>query len=205
MENFSDFVSSLTSKLAEGLKLKPNEKERLQQFKEKFVQGRNDNQDSLETLKDDIRQIEARIKMKKAKYDAAHGLVKKTIGQEIEQAFRELDRKEAQAALILRNIEVTSVTLDKIRELEEAANRGVKEEHLDEIAVQLEEAYADTRQTDKALQDLEGVQYETREKESMDIDKRLGELSATQEPKKSEAGLSNATMERLKQLEKETE
>ena len=39
----------------------------------------------------------------------------------------------------------------------------------------------------------------------MDIDKRLGELSATQEPKKSEAGLSNATMERLKQLEKETE
>lgn len=204
MENFSEFVSGLASKLAEGLKLKPTDKERLRQFKEKFTQDRDDHQDSLEALKDVIVEIEAQIKRKKAKYDDAHGLVKKTIGQEIEQAFRELDRKEAQGKLILRNIEVTSVTLDKIRELEEAANRGVKESDLDGIAVQLEEAFDDAKQTDEALRDLEGVNYKGLEKEPMDIDRRLGELSGSKEPKKSETGLSDSTMERLKQLEKET-
>jgi len=174
MENFSEFVSGIASKLAEGLKLKPTDKERLGQFKEKFTQDRDDNQDSLKALKDEIVEIEGRIKRKKAKYDDVHGLVKETIGQEIEQAFPELDRKEAQEKLILRNIEVTIVTLDKIRELEEAANRGVKES------------------------DLEGVNYKDLEKEPMDIDHRLGKLSGTKEPKKSETGLSAATMERLK-------
>ena len=205
MENFSEFVGGLTSKLAKGLKLVPTEQGRLAQFKATFLQNRAENQDSLEALKDEIHQVEDLIKLKKARYDAAHGLVQKTIGQEIEQAFRELDRKESQGALILRNLETTSVTLDKIRELEEAGKGGVDEQHLDEIAVRLEDAFAEVKQADAALEGLTEVKYEARARETMDLDRRLGELSGSKGPKKSEPGLSDATLERLKKLEKETD
>ena len=205
MKNLGELIGEWVSWLAKGLGLQSSESDRLKQRKAEFIRNRNANQDSLASLKDEIRQIEERIRLLKVRYDAAHGLVQKTIGQEIEQAFRELDRKESQAALILRNLETISTTVDKMRELEEAGKRGVDEEHLDKIAVQLEEAFAAVKQADAALEGLTEVKYEARARETMDLDRRLGELSGSKGPKKSEPGLSGATLERLKHLEKETD
>jgi predicted house-cleaning noncanonical NTP pyrophosphatase (MazG superfamily) len=202
MEKFSDFVSAITVRVAQGVGLKPTERQELARWRQKFAQDKADNQDRLDALKEEIHVIEARALQLKAKFDKAHGLVQQTIGREIEQAFRELDRKEKQAGIILNSIEANSIAFDKSKELEDAVARGLKEEHLDLLATKLEDTLADVKQAEEALAELQGIEYAEPGRPRVDVKKRTAELAAGRQPAPP---LSAATMERLKQLEKDVE
>jgi hypothetical protein len=202
MSEFSDFFSTVTNRLAHGLGLKASDKQQLTQWKAHLAQSKADNHDALEKLKEEIQQVEQRIRLKKTKFDQAHGLTQKMIGREIEQVFRELDRKEKQADIVLSGIEANSLALDKVGELERALERGFKEGQLDAIAVQLEDTFAEVQQADNALKDLEKVGYRAPETASVDVEQRTRELEGT---KPAKAALSEATLARLKQLEPASE
>jgi len=202
MKELGEFINAMTVRLAQGLGLKASDQQQLVQWKQKLEQAKADNVDALDQLKEEIARIEQRIRQKKLKYDQAHGLTQKMIGREIEQVFRELDRKEKQAEITLSGIEANALALDKVGELERAMERGVTEGQLDAIAVQLEGTLGEVMQADNALKDLEQVGYKAPEEAAVDVEKRMGELEGV---KQGEKGLSAGTLSRLKELEKESE
>ena len=202
MEHFNDLLSSIASRLRQGLGLQPSDQRQLEAWKAKYAQDKADNQDRLESVKDEVRQLEARILQKKAKFDQSHGPVQKIFGAEIEQAFRELDRKEKQVKIIVDGIEAVSIALDKVKELEHAKAHRLEEGELDQAAILAEDAIEENKQVLDALKDLQKLEQGGLETEPMDVEKRMRQMTGGAE---RDTGLSEKTLERLKQLEKQTE
>lgn len=201
-QKFSDFISSVAVRVSQGLGFKPTESKQLKNWQLSFEQQQRDNHDRWEALKQDIHRIESQILKRKAEYDSAHGMVREMVGEEIKLLFADLDRKQAQIKILRRNIDALSVTLDKIRELEQAAAKCVGEDQLDAIAVRLEEALDEVKQADAALEGIEQIQYEGPGRAAMDIKKRTEELKESGE---KPTGLSESVQERLNQLQKDLE
>ncbi len=202
MEHFNDLLSSIASRLKQGLGLEPSDERQLAAWKAKYAQDKADNQDRLESIKDEVGQLEARILQKKGRFDQSHGPVQKILGAEIEQAFRELDRKEKQVKIIVDSIEAISIALDKIKELEHAKAHRVKEGELDAVSILTEDAIEENKQVVEALKDLQRLEHGGLETEPVDVKKRMRQMAG---PPEKEAGLSEKTLERLKQLQKQTE
>jgi hypothetical protein len=202
MEHFNDLVSSIASRLRRGLGLEPSDQQQLDGWKTRYAQDKADNHDRLEALKDEVRQLEARILQKKGKFEQARGPVRKIIGAEIEQAFRELDRKEKQVRIIVDNIEALSIALDKIKELDHAKARRLTEGELDQASILTEDTIEENKQVVGALKGLQDLDHGGLETEPVDVEERLRQLAG---PAETDAGLSEKTLERLKQLEKQTE
>lgn len=202
MENFNDLVSSIGSRLKQGLGLKPSDEKQLAAWKAKYSQDKADNQDRLETIKDETRQLEARILQKKTKFDQSHGPVQKIIGAEIEQAFRELDRKEKQVKIIIDSIEAIAIALDKVKELEHAMARRLKEGDLDQVSVLTEDIIEVNAQVVGALKGLQGLEHGGLETEPVDVQERLSKLAS---PAEKDTGMSEETRQRLNQLQKQAE
>lgn len=202
MEHFNDLLSSIASRLRQGLGLQPSDQRQLDAWKAKYAQDKADNQDRLESVKDEVRQLEARILQKKAKFDQSHGPVQKILGAEIEQAFRELDRKEKQVKIIVDGIEAVSIALDKVKELEHAKAHRLEEGELDQAAILAEDAIEENKQVLDALKDLQKLEQGGLETEPVDVKKRMRQMTGAAE---RDTGLSEKTLERLKQLEKQTE
>jgi len=68
MEHFNELLSSIASRLKQGLGLGSSDQQQLEAWKAKYAQDKADNQDRLESVKDEVRQLEARILQKKAKF-----------------------------------------------------------------------------------------------------------------------------------------
>jgi hypothetical protein len=202
MEHFNDLLGSIASRLKRGLGLEPSDQQKLEAWKAKYAQDKADNHDRLESVKDEVRQLEARILQKKARFEQAHGPLRKILGAEIEQAFRELDRKERQVRIIVDSIEAISIALDKIKELEHAKARHLKEGELDQAAILTEDTIEENKQAVEALKGLQDLEHGALETEPVDVEQRLGQLAG---PPEKDAGLSEKTLERLKQLQKQTE
>lgn len=203
MADFKDILRGMGARVAQGLGLHSSDRDRLKKLRADLEISKAGHVDRWELIKEDVRKLEARLGNLKKEYEGCRGTIKKMVGQQIEDAFRQLDRKEKEIMLVRRNIEQVQTTLDRMRELEHVVESpGVTEGQLDDLAIQLEEGFDDARQTDKALADLNRVEYEAPAEEAVDFDKRLSELEEAPEPT---PGMSAETAERLKQLEREAE
>jgi hypothetical protein len=200
--HFNDFLSSIASRLRRGLGLDPSDERQLEAWKAKYAQSKADNQDRLESVKDEVRQLEARILQKKAQFDQSRGPVRKILGVEIEQAFRELDRKEKQVSIIARSIEASAIALDKVKELEHAKAHRLTEDDLDQATILTEDAIQENKHIVDALKELQELEHGGLETEPVDVEERLRQMAG---PAEEHAGLSEKTLERLKQLQKQTE
>ena len=201
MDNLTEFLGSVASKLKTGLGLKPSDLAQLQDWSRRCEQAVRDNQDKWESMKNEIRKIELRLRKKKQEMDDSHGLVRRMVEEEIEKLFAQLDRKETQIRLLRRNSDTLEITLDKIREVEHATDKSMSEHDLDMLAVKLEEAFEELTQVDSALSGLRTVDYPSPERPASDVSARLSRLDEPEE--KRPVGLSSRTADRLKQLEKE--
>ena len=200
LNQMNELLGSLAARAAQGLGLKPTEREQLRQWRGGLEQELRNSHDAWEGMKEEIRRLEARLLKKKAEHDAAHGAIKDMVAQEIEHLFTQMDRKQSEITLLLRNQEAITLTLDKMRELEVAKASGVQEGQLDTLAVHLEDTLEQTQQADAALEGLKQVTYQRRAKEGMDVEARLANLDQAQ---KKTSGLSSRAQERLAQLEKD--
>jgi len=195
-ENISDVVA----KIAELLGIKPSEANRLEVLREKLTTSRATNVDQRETLKDEIRKLEARAKQKKTEFDAASGDIKRMVGREIESIFRDLDRLRGRENIITGNLDRISVAVSKIDELIAAKAKGVEEGQLDDIALELQDVFSDLKESDRASRDLEQEKYEAPATEPVNVEQRMAELEGV-EPQGDE--ISEETKKRLAELVEE--
>jgi len=200
MGSFGEAISEVLSKLAQFLGIKPSEKKRVELMKQKLATAKASNVDRLEALKDKIKQLEAQALRKKKEYEAAKGDSKRIVGGEIERLFRDLDRLHGQENVIASNIERISVAQSKLEEYEAAKAKGLEEGELDDIAVELQEAFEGLKVADRASRDLERVEYQAPEVSPVNAEERMAEVAGEQE---TETGLSAETEKRLEQLETE--
>ncbi len=198
MGSFGEAVSAILSKLAQLLGLKPSDKRRTELMEQKLATAKASNVDRLEALKDKIRQFEAQALRKNKEHEAAKGDSKRIIGGEIERVFRDLDRLHGQENVIASNIERISVAQAKLEEYKAAQAKGLEEGELDDIALELQEAFEGLTVADRASRDLRRVEYQAPEVSSVNTEKRMAEVTGEQE---TTAGLSAETEKRLKQLE----
>ncbi len=198
MSKLTETVSDILAQLAEWIGLKSSEADKLDALEQKLIRARASNEDRLEALKDEIRTLEARVLQKKKEADAARGDIKRMIIREIEQIIRDLDRLRGRETIITANVERTSVAVAKIHELRAARDQGVKDDQLDEIALDLQEVFADLKEADRGVRELEKERYEGAERASVDVSQRVGEVEGS---KVTAGEFSEATLKRLKEIE----
>ena len=200
MGSFGKFVSAILSKLAILLGINPSEKRRMEIMKQKLGVAKANNVDQMEALKDEIRQLETQALRKKEELDQAKGDSKRIRIGEIERTFREINRLHGRERIIASNMEKISIAQAKLRELEAAKIQGVEEGHLDDIALELQEVFADLKVADRAAKDLERVEYEAPEAASVNVEKRMAAVGGDKE---AQPELSAETQKRLAELETE--
>ena len=202
MGSFGQAISAILSKLAQLLGIKPSDKRRTELMEQKLAAAKASNVDRLEALKDKIKQFEGQALRKKREHDLAKCDSKRIVGGEIERLFRDLDRLHGQENVIASNIERISVAQAKLDEFEAAQAKGLEEGELDDIALELQEAFEGLKVADRASRDLERVEYQAPETNPVDVNRRMAEVAGEQE---TLAGLSAETEKRLQQLEAEEE
>ena len=200
MGSFGETISAILSKLAQLLGIKPSDKRRTELMEQKLATAKASNVDRLEALKDKIRQFEAQALRKKKEYEAAKGDSRRIVGGEIERLFRDLDRLHGQENVIGSNIERISVAQAKLEEYRAAQAKGLEEGELDDIALELQEAFGDLKVADRASRELESIEYQAPQVSPVNAEKRMAEVAGEQE---TSGGLSAETEKRLKQLETE--
>jgi len=198
MGSFGEAITAILSKLAQFLGIKPSDKRRVELMEQKLATARASNVDRLEALKDRIRQFEAQALRKKREYEAAKGDSKRIVGGEIERLFRDMDRLRGQEKVITSNIERISVAQAKLEEYKAARATGLEEGELDDIALELQDAFEELKVADRASRDLERVEYQAPKVSPVNTEKRLAEVAGEKE---TATGLSAETEKRLKQLE----
>ncbi len=199
MAGFWEAIRSLLAKLFGG-----SDKDRrlkvLVSMEVKFTTSKRDNLNSLESLKDEIRALEARALRKKQELETVRGDSRRIVVGEIERIFRELDRLRGRENVIAANLDRLGVALAKIGEGKAALRAGVREEQFDDIAMELQELFSGLRESDRAAQDLEQERYRAAVPNKVETDKRMAELT---EEEKAPSDLSPEMEKRLKQLEAE--
>ena len=200
MGSFGDAISTILSRLGQLLGLKPSEARRLELMEQKLTAAKASNVDRLEWLKDKIRLLESQALRKKKELEAARGDSKRIVAGSIEQLFRDLDRLQGQEQIIRSNIERLSVAQAKLQELNVAQVTGLEEGQLDDIALDLQDAFAGLKATDREAAELEQVAYEAPKRSRVDVEQRMAEVEGEGV---NTTGLSPEAEKRLKQLEAE--
>ena len=198
-------VGDILSKILEILGIKKTEKNKLSLAQQKFKEKRARNHDQIDQLKEEIATLERRAKSKKKEYDQAHGDTQRVVGAEIERVFESLGRLQNREAILNANITKLDITIAKIEELKAAQEQGLDQDVIDDLAVDLEDVFADLKETDRAAAGLEKVRYPAAEKAKVDIDARMTSImeAGTAAEGGQQVGISDTTMERLKALESE--
>jgi hypothetical protein len=200
MAGMSETVRETLAKMAETVGLKASDARQLEGFAQKLSSAKAANIDKLEDLKEEIRGLEVRALKKKKEYDEAKGAVRKILAGEVEQLFRELDRRQSRANILARNIDRISIAQSKIEEIRVAQLQGASDDEIDTIALQAAEKFEALEIGDRAVADLEKERYNGRGTEPVDIESRAAELDR---PAKDSAELSDDAKNRLKELEGE--
>lgn len=201
MASFGDSISAGFSRLAGFFRLKATGKTRMEQMEKKLAASKAGNVDRLEALKQNSARLESMVLAKKKEYDAATGERRNIIAKEIERLFRELDRLHSREQIIAANTERISAAWAKLEEYRAAQESGLSESDLDDLALELQDAFDNLKQVDRAGKDLEQVAYQAPESAAVDVEQRMTEVAGEQDEAVADS-LAPETAKRLKELEK---
>jgi len=169
-------------------------------MEEKFLSAKRDNEDSLFSLKDDIRSKEALALKKKKELDGVSGDSRRVVVGEIERVFRELDRLRGRENVVAANLDRIDIALAKVGEAKAALRAGVSEEQFDDIALEVQDLFSSLKALDRAAVDLDREKYEPPTTSTVDVEQRVAEIQSNEV---APTGLSAETEKRLKELETE--
>jgi hypothetical protein len=202
MGNLSEGVVAFLTRLARILGIDPSDSQRYEKMKQKLDAAKASNVDKLEALKDKIGQIEKNALRKKKEWVAAKGTTKRIISGELERLFRDMDRLRGEENIIASKLEHNSVAQAKLAQVIAEGGPGPKvtDTDLDDIALDLQEAVEGLEEADRAIRDLEGVEYQPPKVSQVNVGERMAEITGEQE---TTAGLSTDTEKWLEQLETE--
>jgi len=200
MGSFSETLTETLAKIAEWLGLKPSEAKRLDLMEQKLQSARRENTDQLEDLKGRIKSLERQALAQKAELEKAKGTSRRLVVSQIEQTFRDLDRLQGRENIVVQTLDRISLAITKVGEARAAKQQGVSEDQMDELAVELQDVFADLKVSDRAARDLERVEYSPPQRAQVDVEDRLGQFEGTA---KQAAELPATIQQRLKELESE--
>lgn len=123
----------------------------------RYRKRRAAHEDRLEQEKDAIDRKERQAVRKKAQYDRTKGQVREIIVREIHQIMRDLERKKGPAGILQNNIELMSVANGKVEELLATLAAAVTEEHIDDVASDLQEEFDRIEMADDAAKQAETI------------------------------------------------
>lgn len=127
---------------------------------EKLKLLKQSNMDSLEALKDQIRDLVARIGQKKAELDDAKiPALRNTVEREIGELLNEVERLKTREDYIVRNSTRISKLAEKHLQNQVAREQGVSEDMLEDVTLDTEEVLASMEEEDRAMEQLEGRKY----------------------------------------------
>lgn len=193
-------VSAILEFLKKLLGIKSSEARRFDALEKKLVADKAKNIDKLEEFKDKVRQMEAQLRRKKAEMDEVKGDLKRVVAKEIERLFRDLDRMRGQETIIAANLDRISIAQAKLEEYKLAVEKGLDEDELDDLALDLKEAFESMQIADRTVRDLDKVAYQPPERSAVEAEKRMAEVTGAQE---TETTLSEDIEKRLLELEAE--
>ena len=194
-------LGDIIAKLLELLGLKHSDASKYDAMEQKLRAAKATNVDRLESMKEQIGVLERQAKAKKVEYDAAAGDTKQVIAGEIKRIFADLDRLIGRDAIIGQNINKLGLAIAKVVQMRDAQAQSVDQDTLDDIAVELEDLFADLKATDRAASGLESVAYEAPQGQSVDIESRMADLEGQITTSTESAGeLPESTLARLKEL-----
>jgi len=195
-------IANILVKLLQMLGLKKSDVNKFDAVERQLRSARATNEDRLTSLKEKIASLERQALEKKAEYDRSTGDTQRIVGGEIERIFGDLDRLRGQENIIARNLDRLSQALAKLDEYRAAKEQGVGEDILDSLAIELEDAFADLKVTDRAADGLDRVKYEAPQTKPKQVD-REGRMAELQGEQPVSEGISAKTAERLRMLEEE--
>lgn len=194
-------LPDLLVRLLEFLGIKKSDSDRFRRLKEKIHSAKAAKVDQLESLKDQHRVLERKALGKKKEYDASKGNVKRIIAGEIDRIFKDIDRLKGQEAIIGQGIDKLSLASVKIDEILAGSVQDLDEDVFDDLAVDLEDIFAEHKRTDRAAKALEDVSYEAPQTAQIDVESRMAEFEGEdQTSKESPNQLPESTVQRLKEL-----
>jgi len=172
--------------------------------------GRKANEIELEKLKDEVRNLTERARVKKREYDREKSKhLKGIIAEELSLILDELDARKDRRDIIAHNLRQAALTDRKRKEAEAARKHGVTGEEMDEVAVDYEDAVEERKDADRAAAELEKMSYRPEREETADLDARMAEMEIGAEPetgeREADSGLSEKDMQRLKELDLDEE
>ncbi len=127
---------------------------------EKLELIKQSNMDSLEALKDQIRDLVARIGQKKAELDDAKiPALRNTIEREIGELLNEVERLSTREDYIVRNITRISKLVEKLLQNQISREQGVSEGIIEDTTLDTEEVLASMEEEDRAMEQLESRRY----------------------------------------------
>ena len=145
-------------------------------------------------LNDQIATLEGAAVAKKKEYDAAVGDTKRIVGGEIEQIIADLDRLRNREVII----ESVIARLSGVQERVLVDCFGKEKIHIDEDL--FDGLISELEAIDRSAEGLEQVRCETPRSEQIDVESRM---AASEGQTESAGGLSQSTLDRLKQLDAE--
>lgn len=194
-------LSDMLEKLLQTLGIRKSDTRKYELIGEKLRSSYAVNADQLDALKEQVGTLERNIRSKKREYESSAGDTKRIIGGEIERLFRDIDRLRGKETIITRNLDKIALAQAKIDELIAAQQQGIDEDMLDDLAVDLEDIFAELKSTDRTAKSLASVNYEEAAKSpAVDIESRMAQLDGTQS---ESSPISAETKARLKELEEE--
>ncbi len=127
---------------------------------EKLELIKQSNMDSLEALKDQIRDLVARIGQKKAELDDTKiPALRNTIEREIGELLNEVERFRTREDYIVRNITRISKLVEKLLQNQIAREQGVSEGIIEDTTLDTEEVLASMEEEDRAMEQMESRRY----------------------------------------------
>lgn len=127
---------------------------------EKLKLLKQSNMDSLEALKDQIRDLVARIGQKKAELDDAKiPALRNTVEREIGELLNEVERLNTREDYIVRNSTRISKLVEKHLQNQIAREQGVSEDMLEDVTLDTEEVLTNMEEEDRAMEQLESRKY----------------------------------------------
>lgn len=206
MGRIVDLFRELLAKLAHLVGLKPNEVEKMRVKVTASLAECDRNAatlaDGLEAIKERIRVLENRALKLRKEHELARGDTKRIVLGEIERTFREIERHHQQSRIVEGSLNRNSIYRSKLIESRLVLDNPVSVDDIEDLAVDLEEGYADLRDADKAAAELEGVAYESPEHGSVSEEERI---AAVDKRAKTQVELSEELKRKYQELEPDVE
>jgi hypothetical protein len=197
MTNIKNLLGDIAAKLKEKMGIDPSDLQQMQKAEEESTQRMALVEDRLAALRDEIKRAEARILHRKREFDQETGGAKRMLGRELDRMVRRLTPLEREHEIQLDNQDATHAIISKVRELRAILSGRIKEEEIDLVAVQLEDAIEAADSAEQALNSLRQLSVRTSQSSPAAEEPRQA-APAVAEPA---PGLTEETAAFLRQLE----